>query len=88
MKKLQKIDGINIIEVSSMSRKIIKLGTETKELNYFYTEITKENVNKWQALKKLSNYLKIEENEIVAIGDNYNDIDMITNAGMRYNNGK
>lgn len=83
MKKLNKINELNILEVSSMSRKIIKSGTEKIELNYFYTEITKENVNKWQALKYLSNYLNILPNEIVAIGDNINDLDMINNAGMR-----
>lgn len=65
-----------------MSRKIIKSGTETVEMNYFYTEITKENINKWQTLKKLANYLNIEETEIVAIGDNINDMEMIQNAGL------
>ena len=65
-----------------MSRKIIKSGTETIEMNYFYTEITKENVNKWQTLKKLASYLKIQETEIAAIGDNINDMEMIQNAGL------
>lgn len=65
-----------------MSRKIIKSGTETVEMNYFYTEITKENINKWQTLKKLASYLNIDETEIVAIGDNINDMEMIQNAGL------
>ncbi len=82
IKKLNKINGLNILEVSSMSRKIIKSGTEKIGLNYFYTEITKENVNKWQAIKHLSNYLNILPEEIVAIGDNINDLDMICNAGL------
>lgn len=82
MKQLKKVKGINIIEISNMSRKIIKAGTEKKEINYYYTEITKENVNKWQALKKLSNHLGIKEEEIVAIGDNLNDLEMVTNAGL------
>lgn len=82
IRKLKEINGINILEVSNMSRKIIKSGTETVEMNYFYTEITKENINKWQTLKKLANYLNIEETEIVAIGDNINDMEMIQNAGL------
>lgn len=86
--KLNKIKGINILEVSNMSRKIITEGTEKVELKYFYTEITNENVNKWNAIVELSNYLKIKEKDIVAIGDNVNDLEMIENAGLRNYNGK
>lgn len=82
LKKLKNVKGINVLEVSSMSRKAIKSGTEAVELNYFYTEITKENVNKWNALENLSEYLNIDKNEIVAIGDNTNDLEMIENAGL------
>lgn len=82
LKKIKEVKGINVLEVSSMSRKVIKSGTEIVELNYFYTEITKENVNKWKALEKLSEYLNISQSEIVAIGDNINDLEMIENAGL------
>lgn len=86
--KLHMIKGINILEVSNMSRKIIKSGTEKAELKYFYTEITKKNVNKWEAIKKLINYLNINKEEVVAIGDNVNDLEMIQNAGLRNNYGE
>lgn len=82
IKKLENLKGINILEVSNMSRKIIISGTEKKEINYFYTEITKEGVNKWEAIKKLATYLKIKNNEIATIGDNINDLEMIENAGL------
>ena len=82
MKKMSNVSGINILEVSNMSRKIIKSGTETSEINYYYTEITKENVNKWNAVEKLAKHLEIQKNEIVAIGDNINDLIMIQNAGL------
>ena len=88
MKKIRKIPGITALEVSNMSRKIIKSGTEKIGLNYFYTEITKENVNKWQAVKYLANYLNVLPSEIVAIGDNINDLEMINNAGLRNSYGK
>ncbi len=87
-RKLEEIKGINILEVSNMSRKIIKEGTEKTEIQYFYTEITKENVNKWNAIEKLSKTIGIEQKEIVAIGDNVNDLDMIENAGLRNSYGK
>ena len=82
IKKIKEVKGINILEVSNMSRKIIKTGTEQTELNYFYTEITKENVNKWETIKKLASHLNIKTEEIATIGDNINDIEMIENAGL------
>lgn len=66
-KKLKEISGINVLDVSSMSRKIIKSGTNEIGLNYYYTEITRENVNKWQGIIKLAKNLEIEEDEIAAI---------------------
>lgn len=82
LKKLKNVKGINVLEVSSMSKRAIKSGTEVIELSYFYTEITKENVSKWKAIQKLSEYLNINKKEIVAIGDNINDLEMIENAGL------
>ena len=87
IKKLKDIKGINILEVSNMSRKIITAGTEKKELKYFYTEITKENVNKFEALKKLGMNLGIDTSEIATIGDNVNDLEMIRDSGLRNNYG-
>lgn len=87
-KKLSAIKGINMLEVSNMSRKIIKEGTEETKIQYFYTEITKENVNKWSAIEHLSNHIGIKQEEIVAIGDNVNDLEMINSAGLRYSYGK
>ena len=82
IKKLRNLNGLNVLEVSSMSRKIIENGTKKVEINYFYIEITKENVNKWESIKKLAKFLDINTNEIMAIGDNLNDLEMIMNAGM------
>lgn len=60
----------------------MQIGTNQRELNYFYTEITKENINKWNALENLAKHLNIKIEEIVAIGDNQNDLEMIQNAGL------
>ena len=65
-----------------MSRKRIKRGTEEIAIEYYYTEITSQNVNKWNAIKELSNILDIKAEEIVAIGDNINDKEMIEKAGL------
>ena len=82
LKKLGEITDIEILEVSHMSRKLIKQGTEEIALEYFYTEITSKNVDKWNALEKLIELLNITKEEVITIGDNANDIKMIKNAGL------
>jgi Cof subfamily protein (haloacid dehalogenase superfamily) len=45
-------------------------------------DVMKEGVTKAYALRKLSESLGIKRSEIVAIGDQYNDIDLIEYAGL------
>ena len=80
--KLKKLRDIYVLEVAHMSRKIIKHGTEEIEISYFYTEISNNNVNKWTAIEKLIEILNISKEEVMAIGDNVNDKEMIENAGI------
>ena len=80
--KMKTIRDINVLEIGHMSRKIIKHGTDDFEISYFYTEITNQNVNKWSAIEELIKILKITKNEVMAIGDNVNDREMIQNAGL------
>lgn len=49
---------------------------------YEYLDITPKNINKNTALKVLKNYLNIENSEVMAIGDNLNDLDMVKNSGV------
>ena len=65
-----------------MSRKKIKSGTDDIDIQYYYTEITNENVNKWTAIEFLLDKLNIKREEVLAIGDNMNDIEMIQGAGL------
>ena len=82
LKKLKTIDDIEVLEVSHMSRKIIRQGTEEVPIEYFYTEISAKNVDKWYAIKMLAEKLNIKKEEIVAIGDNVNDEKMLKEAGL------
>ena len=82
IKKLRNIKNIDVLDVAHMSRKIIKSGTEEVSLEYYYTEITSESVDKWNAIKWLAEQLQINKEDIMAIGDNINDKMMIENAGM------
>ena len=82
LKKLKKIKGIDVLDVGHMSRKIIKSGTEEYTMEYFYTEVTSQNVDKWSAIRFLIEKLGIKEEEVIAIGDNMNDKTMLENAGL------
>ena len=82
VRKIKTISKVNVLDISHMSRKIIKHGTEDVKVEYYYTEVSNENVDKWTAIKFLTNKLEIDENEVVAIGDNANDKQMVMNAGL------
>ena len=82
IRKLKEIGNLDILNVEHMSRKKIKIGTEEVSIEYHYTEITNENVNKWTAIEYLINKLNIDKKDVVAIGDNINDREMIENSGL------
>lgn len=82
IRKLKEIGNLDILNVEHMSRKKIKIGTEEVAIEYHYTEITNENVNKWTAIEYLINKLNIDKKDVVAIGDNINDREMIENSGL------
>lgn len=82
MKRLKMIEDIDVLETAYMSKKKIKSGTEDVDIQYFYTEITNRNVNKWSAIEFLLEKLNINKEEVLTIGDNMNDIEMIQNAGL------
>ena len=65
IKKLRQIRGISVLDVAHMSRKMIQSGTENIKIEYFYTEITNQNADKWTATKYLINLLNISKEEVV-----------------------
>ena len=82
LKRIDEVKDIEILDVSHMSRKIIQNGSEEVSIEYFYTEISEKDVDKWNAIEFLLNKLNIKKEEVIAIGDNANDIKMIENAGI------
>lgn len=82
IRKLRTIRNVDVLDVAHMSRKVIKDGTEKVLMEYYYTEITSKNVDKWQAIEKLIQTLEIKKEEVMAIGDNRNDAEMVKNAGL------
>ena len=83
IEKIKKLEeNFDILDVDYKSKKIIKKGNEDFLVEYYYTEITNENVNKWTAIEFLLNKLDIDPKDVVAIGDNFNDREMIENSGL------
>lgn len=82
IQKLKMIGGVEVLDVEHMSRKKIRIGTEEIDVEYFYTEISSKNVDKWNALEFLMGKLGIKKEEVMCIGDNINDKKMVENAGV------
>ena len=82
IRKLRKVNNIEVLDVSHMSRKVIKQGTEDIPIEYYYTEISLKDVDKWNAITFLAQKMNVKEEEVMAIGDNINDKNMIKNAKL------
>lgn len=82
IRKLRTIRGIDVLDVSHSSHKVIDIGSEKVNVDYYYTEITKSNVDKWHAIEFLADKLNIDCKDIICIGDNANDIMMVQNCGL------
>lgn len=82
IKKLKHIKNVDVIEVEHSTKKMLKINDEEMTMQYYYTEITRKNINKWSAIKCVSKKLGIKKKYIVAIGDNINDKEMIEHAGF------
>ena len=73
----------NILDVSATTiRKFGNYKDFIIDKEYEYLDITPKNVNKNTALQVLGDYLNISVNEMLTIGDNLNDFDMVKNAGV------
>ena len=82
LRKLKAIEDVEVLDISHISRKVIRQGTEEIPIEYYYTEISAKNVDKWSAMEFLKEKMNLKTEEIIAIGDNINDKKMIENAGL------
>ncbi len=57
------------------------LRTQYEERNLCIVDILNAGCSKGHALERWANYRGIDRSEVMAIGDNYNDIEMLTFAG-------
>ena len=82
IEKLKNIREVEVLDVEHMSKKIIRIGTQEHPIEYYYTEVTNKNANKWEAIEFLMKKMSIEAKDVICIGDNINDLKMIENAGV------
>ncbi len=82
LRKMEVVPDVEILKPEWMSKKFFRFGSSEFSIEYYFSEITKKNINKWVALEKLAERLGINREEIIAIGDNVNDEEMIKNAGL------
>ncbi len=47
-----------------------------------YCEVVPSNVSKWSALRRLAEHLGIQREGICAVGDERNDLSMVSEAGL------
>ena len=67
IRKLKTIQNIDILDVSHMSRKVIRQGSEDVSIEYFYTEISLADVDKWNAIEYLMEKLNVPNENVIAI---------------------
>ena len=95
VKDLKKVDmnGLNkVLGIDKDSDKILKVYTELKEKykdklyiirsTPYYCEVSNSEASKAAALRFLRDYWGFKTDEVLAIGDQDNDIDMIEAAGI------
>lgn len=80
--KLNTISEIDVSPVPHISSKKLEVDGEKRTIEYSYADICASGANKWNAISVLARKLDIKSDEIIAIGDNINDIKMIENAGL------
>lgn len=77
-KELTKILDVNITLINKHG----KYKDTIIQKEYEYLDITPSNTSKGNALNFLRKYLNLSTEEVMAIGDNINDTDMLQNAGI------
>ncbi|SHK59355.1 Cof subfamily of IIB subfamily of haloacid dehalogenase superfamily/HAD-superfamily hydrolase, subfamily IIB [Clostridium cavendishii DSM 21758] len=79
------------IEILTTNRSILSKLKENLSLIFGITvtssyinniEITNENINKGRALTELTERIGVRKNKVIAVGDSFNDLDMIRESGL------
>lgn len=85
-------EALKIMAVDRDQERLLAMEKELKQIygsslnitrsKPYYLEIMNPKANKAQALKLLAEHFGIEQREVMALGDSYNDLEMIQWAGL------
>lgn len=79
------IKNKNLNYLMSLEEDIARICDWEVSISYssdIFMEINRKNINKATALKKICNHYKISLDQVLTIGDNYNDKEMLEEAGF------
>ncbi len=81
--KIMLIDEPDVLDkaIAKLPKEVGEKYNLAKSTPYFFEIINKES-NKGLGLKALADYLNVDKDEIIAVGDAGNDLDMIEFAGL------
>lgn len=77
-KEILEKEDLEVIQI----KKYDKYKDEIINQEYEYLDVSPKEITKYNALEQLSTYLNISDQDIMAVGDNINDMEMIENAGI------
>ncbi len=82
LEDFQRLLTINDNIVNTFINKRGKYKDRIINKNYEYVNISPTHINKNEALNFLGKHLNIQKNEMMAIGDNVNDLEMVKESGI------
>jgi hypothetical protein len=77
-------EALDRLAASSVSEKITVLRTEYPERDLSIVDILNQSCSKGHALERWAGYRGIPREQVMAIGDNYNDAEMLAFAGVPF----
>lgn len=77
-------EALEILEQSGLKHSITLLRTEYPARDLTILDVLNRDCSKGQALKRWAHHRGIAREEVMAIGDNYNDVEMLAFAGVPF----
>ncbi len=76
--------AVRTLESSRVKDKITFVRTEYPARDLCIVDVLNQDCSKGHALKRWANYRGIRREQVMAIGDNFNDLEMLAFAGMPF----
>ncbi len=76
--------ALDVLAAAGLQNEITVLRTEYPHRDLLMIDVLNQGCSKGHALERWANYRGIPRSQVMAIGDNYNDIEMLAFAGMPF----